>query len=343
MRTKPLGRTGIQVTELCLGSMTWGLQNTEAEGHAQMDRALDAGINFIDTAEIYAVPPSPQTYGRTETIIGNWFGERRQRDKWVLATKISSQTWIRGGARPSAATIRTALEDSLRRLRTDYVDLYQIHVPARGHFHFDRSWEFHPEKQDRDDVAANMAEVLATLDGLVREGKIRALGLSNESAWGIAQYLKLSDTMELSRFASVQNEYNLLRRHFDLDLAELCHHENIGLLAYSPLASGVLTGKYLDGAVPPGSRGDVQKGMWRQNQYSDAPIRDYLALAREHDLDAAQMAIAFCLSRPFMTSVIIGATTLDQLETAIGAAGVTLPEAVLGGIDAIHRRYPRPI
>ena len=345
MKTRPLGRTGITVTELCLGTMTWGTQNTEAEGHTQIDRALDAGITFMDTAEVYAVPGTPQSYGSTETIIGNWFRATGKRDKWVLATKISggpNQPWIRNGTHPNATTIRTALEDSLRRLKTDYVDLYQIHVPARGHFHFDRSWAFSAATQDKAAVAANLEEVLQTLGALVKEGKIRALGVSNDSAWGITHLVSLAERLGLPRLASVQNEYNLIRRHFDLDLAEVSHHEDVGLMAYSPLAAGTLTGKYLDGAVPPGSRADVQ-GMWRQNIHSEAAIAAYVDLARRHGLDPAQMAIAFCLTRPFMTSVIIGATKMEQLETNIAAASLTLAPEVLEGIETIHRRFPRPI
>ena len=347
MKKKPLGRSGISVTELCLGTMTWGVQNSEDEAHAQIEAALDAGINFMDTAEIYAIPPGPETYGKTETYIGSWFKKSGRRDSVVLATKISggpANPWIRGGTRPNRARVREALEGSLRRLCTDYIDLYQIHVPARSHFHFDASWAFDPSDQDRAAVPAQMLEVLEALGDLQREGKIREVGVSNESSWGIAKMLSLAEGRGLPRLASVQNEYNLIRRHFDLDLAELSHHEDVGLLAYSPLASGVLTGKYLDGAVPPGSRGAIQKGgVWRQNEHSAPAVRAYRELAEAHGLDPAQMAIAFCLTRPFMTSVIIGATSLAQLRTDIAAAELSLSPEVLAGIEAIHRRHPRPI
>lgn len=341
-----LGRTGIRVSRLCLGTMTWGKQNSRAEAHAQIDMALDAGVNFLDTAEAYAIPPAPETYGTTETIIGEWFAaDPSRRGRVVLASKISGggQSWIRGGSVPSAATIREALDGSLRRLRTDYIDLYQIHWPARGHFHFDTTWRFRAETQDRSRAMAQMHEGLDTLDALVGEGKIRAVGLSNESAWGIAQFLRLSEIHSLVRIATTQNEYSLLRRHFDLDLAELSHHEDVGLLAYSPLGAGVITGKYLDGHMPEGSRGAVSGGLWRANQYSEPAVRAYLDLARRHGLDVAQMAIAFTLTRPFVTATIIGATTTDQLRTNLGAADLTLSPDVLADIEATYRWHPRPL
>lgn len=347
MKLKPLGRTGINVTEICLGTMTWGVQNTEADAHAQLDYAMDAGINFIDTAEAYAVPPAPETYGKTETYISTWLKTSGKRDKIVLATKIAgggNQSWIRDGSAPSAKTVRVALEGSLKRLQTDYIDLYQIHWPARPHYNFGNSWKYDPTGTDRALVVAQMEEVLESLGALVKEGKIRHVGLSNETAWGTMQWLRLSEEKGLPRMASLQNEYGLLQRHFDLDMAEMCHHEDVGLLAYSTLAAGVLTGKYLDGNMPEGSRATVAKdGFWRRNRHSEPVVKRYVDLAREHGLDPASMAIAFSLSRPFMTSVIIGATSLEQLKTDIDAAGITLSADVLAGIEAIHRDYPRPI
>lgn len=341
-----LGRTDIRVSRICLGTMTWGNQNDSAQAHAQIDMARESGVNFLDTAEGYAIPPSAETYGRTETIIGEWLStDAGRRGSIVLASKISGggQPWVRNGSVPSAASIRAALEGSLRRLRTDYLDLYQIHWPARGHFHFDTTWRFRAETQDRSRTGAQMLEALETLDALVREGKIRAIGLSNESAWGIAQFLRLSEIHALARIATTQNEYSLLRRHFDLDLAELSHHEDVGLLAYSPLGAGVITGKYLDGAMPAGSRGAVSGGVWRANQYSEPAVRAYLGLARRHGLDVAQMAIAFTLTRPFVTATIIGATTTDQLRTNLGAADLTLSPDVLADIEATYRWHPRPL
>lgn len=345
MQFNTLGRTDIKVTDICLGTMTWGSQNTQDEGHAQIAMARDAGINFMDTAELYAVPGSPETSGRTEEIIGNWFAANKDRDQWVLASKIGGggNSFLRGGRRADGASIRQALEASLRRLQTDYIDLYQIHWASRGHYHFENYWRYAPEKQDTADVLDNIADMLDTLGDLVREGKIRQIGVSNETTWGIAQWLRIAGERNLPRLVSVQNEYSLLRRLFDHDLAELSHHEDVGLLAYSPLAAGILTGKYFDGATPRGSRKDYQKGMWRLNEHSEKAAKAYFALAGKHGLDPAQMAIAFCRSRPFMTSTIIGATSTDQLRTDLGAATLTLPPDLLGEIDAIYRDNPRPL
>lgn len=345
MKRNRLGRTDLMVTEICLGTMTWGSQNTQAEGHAQIDHALEAGVNFMDTAELYAVPGSRETSGRTEEIIGNWFAATGKRDKWILASKIGGggSAHIRGGRRADGPSIREAVDASLKRLRTDYIDLYQIHWASRGHYNFDHGWTYTPENQDTGDVLANILDMLEALDALVKAGKIRHVGVSNETAWGICQYLRLAEMHGLPRVVSVQNEYSLIRRQFDLDLAEIAHHEDVGLLAYSPLAAGLLTGKYAGGVVPPGSRADYQRGMWRLNEHSLPVVDQYVALAREHGLDPAQMAIAFCLTRPFMTSVIIGATSMAQLKTDLGGLNITLSPEVLAGIEAIHRRHPRPI
>ncbi len=345
MNITTLGRSDIKVTDICLGTMTWGSQNTEAEGHAQIAMARDAGITFMDTAEVYAVPGSPETSGRTEEIIGNWFAAHGDRDKWVLATKIvgGGNAHIRNAQRPNAASVREALEGSLRRLLTDYVDLYQIHWPSRGHYNFENYWSFAPHKQDHADTLANMEEVLGALGDLVAEGKIRQIGVSNESCWGLGKWLELAERGGLPRMASIQNEYSLVRRIFDHDLAELSHHEDVGLLAYSPLAGGLLTGKYLNGATPAGSRKDYQKAFWRLNPHSERATLDYHALAARHSLDPIHMAIAFCRSRPFMTSTIIGATSIDQLAQVLGAIDLNLSPEVLSGIEAIYRDNPRPI
>lgn len=345
MQLKTLGRTDLKVTDICLGTMTWGSQNSEAEGHAQIAMARDAGINFMDTAEVYAVPGSPRTSGRTETIIGNWFAAQADRDKWVLATKIvgGGSAHIRAGQRPDAASIREALEGSLRRLQTDYIDLYQIHWASRGHYHFENYWHYAPHQQETSAVLANMEEVLDTLGELVREGKIRHFGLSNETAWGLTQWLRLAETRGLPRVATIQNEYSLLRRLFDHDLAEISHHENVGLLAYSPLAAGILTGKYFGGATPPGSRREYQKGLWRLNEHSERAAQAYHQLAARHGLDPVQMAIAFCRGRPFMAATIVGATSTGQLARVLGARDLTLSPEVLADIDAVHRANPRPI
>lgn len=345
MQFKTLGRTDLKVTDICLGTMTWGSQNTEGEGHAQIAMARDAGITFMDTAELYAVPGSRETSGRTEEIIGSWFAQQGDRDRWVLASKIGGgdSAHLRDGKRPDPVSVRKAVEGSLKRLRTDYLDLYQIHWASRGHYHFEGYWRYRPDRQDRADALANMEAVIETMGELVREGKIRHFGLSNETTWGIAQWLRLSEQKGLPRVVSVQNEYNLLRRLFDHDLAELSHYEDVGLLAYSPLAGGMLTGKYFDGATPAGSRKDYQKGFWRINEHSDRATRAYHEVAARHGLNPVHMAIAFCRSRPFMTSTIIGATSTAQLEQALGAIDLTLSQEVLSDIDATFRANPRPI
>jgi aryl-alcohol dehydrogenase-like predicted oxidoreductase len=345
MQFKTLGRTDLKVTDICLGTMTWGSQNTEAEGHAQIAMARDAGINFMDTAELYAVPGSRETSGRTEEIIGNWFATHKDRDQWVLASKIGGggSAHLRDGRRPDAASVREAVDASLKRLRTDYLDLYQIHWASRGHYHFEGYWRYRPDQQDRAATLANMEEVLGAMGDLVRQGKIRHFGLSNETTWGIAQWLKLAEQKGLPRVASVQNEYSLIRRIFDHDLAELSHHEDVGLLAYSPLGGGLLTGKYFDGATPKGSRKDYQKGFWRLNEHSERATRAYHAVAARHGLDPIHMAIAFCRSRPFMTATIIGATSADQLAHVLASRDLTLSPEVLADIDATYRQHPRPV
>lgn len=345
MKMNKLGRTDLNVSEICLGTMTWGEQNSEADAHEQIDYALDQGINFMDTAELYAVPPKPETYGKTEEHIGTWFQKNGKRDQWILATKVAGAgvKWVRDGKPISKQTITEAVEGSLKRLQTDYIDLYQLHWPNRGTYHFENSWTFDAGKQPTQSTLDNMLEVLQTLDGLVKAGKIRHFGLSNESGWGIMQYLKIAEAHNLPRPVSTQNEYSLLRRLFDLDLSEVARHEDVGLLAYSPLAAGALSGKYLDGAVPAGSRAAISNGIYRHNEFSEPAIRCYVNLAQDHGLDPCQMAIAFCLTRFFMTSVIIGATKMDQLKSDIAAANVTLNEDVLQGIQEIYHRYPRTV
>jgi aryl-alcohol dehydrogenase-like predicted oxidoreductase len=347
MKYNPLGRTGISVSEICLGTMTWGSQNSEQEAHEQLDYAFSQGVNFVDTAELYPTTPlSPETYGDTERFIGTWMKARGNRDKVVLASKVAGpgRPYIRGGAPMSRAGILQAIDDSLARLKTDYIDLYQLHWPNRGHYHFRNAWSYDPSKQDREKVAAELLEAVETVGDLMKAGKVRALGLSNETAWGTMQMLKHAEEKGLPRVASIQNEYNLLYRAYDLDLAELSHHEEVGLLAYSPLAAGLLTGKYLDGARPEGSRltknGDLG-GRYQPHQ--EPAVRAYVELAKENGIDPAQMALAFCLTRPFMASVIIGATSMEQLKTDIAAADLTLSADVMNGIRRIHRLYPAPM
>ena len=351
MRRRPLGRSGIEVSELCLGSMTWGSQNTDAEAASQLDLALERGVNFIDTAEMYPTTPlRPETMGATERAIGRWLERSGRRDDVVIATKVlgNGRPKLDGGGDIDGEKLRASLEGSLRRLGTDTIDLYQLHWPNRGSYHFRQNWRFDPSAQRgkyaRERVRENVREVLATCEALIEEGKLRAVGLSNESAWGIVQFLDVAERNGLPRVASVQNEYNLLNRLFDTDLAELAHHEDVGLLAYSPLAAGILSGKYADGAVPEGSRRALNErlgGRWTRRS-AEAAER-YATLAREHGLEPARLALAFCLSRPFMTSVIVGATDVEQLETNLGAVDVTLSESLLDAIGALHREYPMPM
>ncbi|WP_081158024.1 aldo/keto reductase [Ensifer aridi] len=347
MRYNTLGRTGIKVSEICLGTMTWGSQNTPAEAHEQLDYAFDHGVNLIDTAELYPTTPlSEETYGSTERIIGDWLAARGRRDDVVVATKVagSGRPYIRNGEPITPQGIDQALEASLRRLKTDYIDLYQLHWPNRGHYHFRNAWSYDPSRQETEQVTADLKAILDKLGDLVKAGKIRAIGLSNETAWGTMKMLNLARRYGLPRVATIQNEYNLLYRPYDLDLAEVSHHEDVGLLAYSPLAAGLLTGKYLDGAKPAGSRLSINGDLGgRFTPHQEPAVAAYVALAREHGLDPAQMALAFCLRRPFMTSVIIGATSMAQLMTNIGAAGVTLSQDVMNGIRRLHRLYPAPI
>jgi aryl-alcohol dehydrogenase-like predicted oxidoreductase len=343
---KPLGRTNIEVSELCLGSMTWGTQNTAEEGHDQIDRALDAGINLIDPAEMSPVNPiSAETVGRTERIIGLWFERDSRRDDVVLATKHSGagMMHVREGAPISAATIAETIEGSLRRLKTDYIDLYQFHWPNRGSYMFRKNWNFDPSDQNRTATLDNIEECLEALQNEVKRGTIRAFGLSNESAWGTTQWLAAAERVGGPRVASVQNEYSLLNRLYDTDMAEMSVNEDVGLLAFSPLATGLLTGKYQDGEIPDGSRMTLSPEMGgRRTERAFAAVDVYLDIAKKHDLDPTQMALAWCCTRPFMASVIFGATTMSQLDLALGAADVTLSDDVLNEINEANRSHPLP-
>ncbi|MDX0410163.1 aldo/keto reductase [Sinorhizobium medicae] len=347
MRYNTLGRTGIKVSSICLGTMTWGSQNTPVEAHEQLDYAFDRGVNFIDTAELYPTTPlSAETYGNTERIIGDWLTSRGRRDDVVVATKVagSGRSYIRNGEPITPEGIGEAVDASLKRLRTDYIDLYQLHWPNRGHYHFRNAWSYDPSRQEKEEVAADLKAILDKLGDVVKAGKIRAVGLSNDTAWGAMKMLDLSNRYGFPRVATIQNEYNLLYRSYDLDLAEVSHHEDIGLLAYSPLAAGLLTGKYLGGARPAGSRLSINGDLGgRFTPHQESAVAAYTALARENGLDPAQMAIAFCITRPFMASAIIGATSMEQLKNDIGAADVELSQDVMNGIRRLHRLYPAPI
>ncbi|MGB7242140.1 MAG: aldo/keto reductase [Sulfitobacter sp.] len=346
MKMNQLGRTGINVSELCLGSMTWGTQNTAQEGHNQIDRALAAGINFIDTAEMYPVNPlSAETAGRTEEIIGQWFARTGRRGDVVLATKHSGEGYanVRGGAAISSKIIAGTIEGSLKRLQTDTIDLYQFHWPNRGSYMFRKNWTFDPSDQNRADTIAHMEDALGALQREVDRGTIRAFGLSNESAWGTTQWIEAANRVGGPRVASIQNEYSLMCRLFDTDLSETCINEDVGLLAFSPLATGLLTGKYQDGAVPKGSRLSLNSDLGgRVGPRAFAAVDAYLAIAQKHGLNPSQMALAWCAQRPFMGSVIFGSTSPEQLEVALGAADITLGDEVLQDIDQAHRAHPMP-
>jgi aryl-alcohol dehydrogenase-like predicted oxidoreductase len=346
MERRKLGRTGIEVSALCLGSMTWGTQNTAEEGHEQIDRALAAGIDFVDTAEMYPVNPiSAETIGRTERIIGLWFERGGARQDMVLATKHSGEGmgYVRDGAPITADSIPETIEGSLRRLQTDYIDLYQFHWPNRGSYMFRKNWNYDPTGPDPVEVRQNMEDCLGALQAEVDRGTIRAFGLSNESAWGTAQWLAAAERTGGPRVASMQNEYSLLCRLYDTDMAELSVYEDVGLLAFSPLAAGFLTGKYQDGAVPDASRMSLNSDMGgRKTDRVFAAVDAYLDIAGRHGLDPSQMALAWCMTRPFRCSVIFGATNMAQLEVAIGAADLTLSDEVMAEITAAHRAHPMP-
>lgn len=342
MLYRKLGRTDLEVSLIGLGTMTWGKQNTQSEGFEQMDYALERGINFFDTAEMYAIPPSPQTYGTTETIIGNWFAQRGQRDKVILASKITGPglAWVRDGDVINRENIMKAVEGSLQRLQTDYIDLYQMHWPNRGSYHFGKTWGFNPDFNAQQETD-NFVEILRTFEELIQHGKIRHLGLSNETAWGMQKWLQLADQLELPRMASIQNEYSLLCRYFEPDLSEIALAEDCGLLAWSPLTRGIISGKYLNGAKPEGARLTIEtRAEHRSGSLVDAAVSEYLALAQQHDLDVCQMALAFVNSKPFVTSNLIGATNMTQLSANIDSIELTLSDEVMAGIEAIRRRYP---
>lgn len=344
---RPLGRTGIKVSAITLGTMTWGQQNTESEGHAQLDLAADFGINFIDTAENYSIPPSKETQGSTERIIGTWFKKTGKRDRVILATKVSGpsdRTYLRAdGQLPKldAKNINEAIDNSLKRLQTDYVDLYQLHWPNRPLALFGGG--SHAPSRGGDGGEVPIEETLDALDALVKAGKVRHIGLSNETAWGLSRFLHLSETKGLPRVASVQNAYNLLNRTYEVGLAEFHAREDVGLLAYSPLAQGFLTGKYQRGARPPGARTTLfERGQRYQKPGTEAAIDKYLEIARDFGLDPAQFAIAYVTSRGFVTSNIIGATTIEQLKADLASVDVKITPEIEARVDAVHQLHGSP-
>lgn len=343
MKYTELGRTGISVSRMCLGTMTFGEQNSEAEAFWQLDRALDAGVNFLDTAEMYPIPPRAETAGRTEEIVGHWIHSRKCRSKIVVATKISGPgvAHIRGGASIfEASQIEKAIDESLRRLKTDTIDLYQLHWPERKTNLFGKRGYTH---DDAGDDHTPFHDVLDALAAQIKAGKIRAIGLSNETPWGVMRFLTLADQHGMPRIASVQNPYSLLNRLFEIGLAEVAMRETCGLLAYSPLAFGTLSGKYLNGQAPANARLTRYPEYKRYTKPNAVSATEaYVALAERRGLDAAQMALAFACSRPFVTSAIIGARTPDQLESNLAAIDIALDDAVMEAIERIHEDNPDP-
>ncbi len=343
MQYTPIAHTDLRVSRLCLGTMTWGEQNSEAQAHAQLDFAWQQGINFIDTAEMYPVPPRPETQGLTERYIGTWLKRRNLRSHLVLASKVVGRSTNFAYLRDTPIcldrrNIQSALEASLKRLQTDYIDLYQIHWPDRQTNYFGQLGY-----QVNDEPSVPIAETLEILDEQVRAGKVRYIGVSNETPWGVMTYLRSAETRGLPRIVTIQNPYNLLNRVFEVGLAEIAHREGVGLLAYSPLAFGVLSGKYLNGQRPVNARLTLFQRFSRYlTPEAQWPTQQYVELAHRYHLDPAQMALAYVNSRPFVVANIIGATTMQQLSSNIASIDVQLTDEVMAEIEAIHRRQPNP-
>ena len=344
MNFRKLGNTDLKVSTICLGTMTWGEQNNQKEAFEQMDYAISQGINFFDTAEMYAVPSTEKTFGKTETIIGNWFKERNNRKKVILATKISGPglSWIRGGGlQYTKENISSALLGSLERLQTDYIDLYQLHWPERNTNYFGKlGYKHKTEEREWNDFES----ILRTLKQFVDEGKIRYIGLSNESAWGLSKFLELSKSQDLPRVMSVQNPYNLLNRTYEVGLAEISIREQSGLLAYSPLASGVLSGKYRNNQKPKGSRLQLFGDYFPRyaGKSSNLAVEEYFKVAKKHKISLAQLSLAFVNQQSFVTSNIIGATTMKQLEENIGSANIKLSSEIIDEINSVHKNNSNP-
>ena len=342
MNYKKLGNTDLNVSTICLGTMTWGEQNTQNEAFEQMDYSLDNGVNFWDTAELYAVPPKAETYGYTETIIGDWFEKTKKRKDVILASKVGgpSRKYMRNGENSfTGKNLENALHGSLKRLKTDYIDLYQLHWPERNVNNFGRLGYEHKENDWN-----KFEDVLENLKKFIEEGKIRYVGLSNETPWGVMNYLQLSKDKDLPRMMSIQNPYSLLNRSYEVGLAEVSIRENIGCLSYSPLASGYLTGKYRNKQFPKGSRMERDFDFWtryRKPNTSEA-VEEYYKISQKFDLDMSQMSIKFCEVQDFMTSVIIGATTMEQLKTNVESVKVNLDSEVIKEINNVQKKYPNP-
>lgn len=340
---RKLGQTNLDVSVLCLGSMTWGEQNSQQQAHQQLDYACDCGINFIDTAEMYPVPPRADSYGRTEQYLGSWL-KKRDRSKLIIASKVAGRAdwldYIRDGKiQFDRKNIVQALDDSLKRLQTDYIDLYQLHWPDRQTNYFGQFGYTYPALE----YSIPLQETLAVLAEQIKLGKIRHIGVSNETPWGVMQCLMLSQQLDLPRIVTIQNPYNLLNRSYEIGLAEISHRENIGLLAYSPLGFGVLSGKYLNGNRPEGARLSLYQRFQRySNKNAEKATRAYVDLAHQANLSPAIMALAYVHSRPFLISTIIGATSIDQLRENIASADITLSPEICDEIEAIHNDIPNP-
>jgi len=347
MNFKKLGNTDLKVSSICLGTMTWGEQNTQKDAFQQMDCAVDQGINFFDTAELYSVPMKSETRGKTSQFIGEWFLKTKNRKKIILADKVaggSPMTWLRPGGEKTSLSkkqIEFACNRSLKDLKTDYIDLYQIHWPDRPAGPFSGKLEYEHKNINN---FISIEETLDALNNLVKEGKVRHIGVSNETAWGVSQYLKLSEVKKLTKIVSIQNAYNFLNRGFEVGLSEIAIREKVGLLAYSPLASGYLSGKYRKNAMPKNSRMDLFYDFWSRYRtiHSEKAIEEYWNLAKNYNLNLSQMAIKFCEIQPFITSTIIGATTLEQLKTNIDSVNINLDKELIIKIGEIHKRYPNP-
>ena len=344
MNFRKLGNTDLKVSTICIGTMTWGEQNNQKEAFEQMDYAISQGINFFDTAEMYAVPSTEKTFGKTETIIGNWFKERNNRKKVILATKISGPglSWIRGGGlQYTKENVSSALLGSLERLQTDYIDLYQLHWPERNTNYFGKlGYKHKTEEREWNDFES----ILRTLKQFVDEGKIHYIGLSNESAWGLSKFLELSKSQDLPRVMSVQNPYNLLNRTYEVGLAEISIREQSGLLAYSPLASGVLSGKYRNNQKPKGSRLQLFGDYFPRyaGKLSNLAVEEYFKVAKKHKISLAQLSLAFVNQQSFVTSNIIGATTMKQLEENIGSTNIKLSSEIIDEINLVHKNNSNP-
>ena len=343
MNYKKLGNTDLNVSTICLGTMTWGEQNTQDEAFEQMDYAMNKGVNFWDTAELYSIPPKPETFGHTELIIGNWFKKTKKRNEVIIATKVCGpmRSYVRGGGNQyGIKNITEALEGSLKRLQTDFIDLYQLHWPERNTNMFGRLGYEH-----NDDGSWNKFEdILGTLKKFIDAGKIRYIGLSNETPWGTKKFLEIAKEKNLPRMMSVQNPYNLLNRTYEVGLAEISIRDKIGLLAYSPLAIGYLTGKYRNNKIPKNSRLDHDGDFWTRYNKPNAEkaVEAYYQISKKNNIDMAQMSLKFCEIQPFVTSVIIGATTMQQLKTDIESVNVKLTDEIIKEINKIQKIYPNP-